>query len=181
MSSYQYRKSHCGDKTVVRSSYLHNGISYTGKMSSLYWIRALVAITAITVTVHYRSCQVTGNLWKARSQNASLPHRWIYNANHKQWIIQTPKQYFSLLRTIRHIIDGWTQWSLGNLNLQPWTELSWFNWVNINIIVANGLAPYITRTSAAMILTMPGKLGKSWPYARKDFNYLRHVCVEEWH
>ena len=42
MSSYQYRKSHCGDKTVVRSSYLHNGISYTGKMSSLYWLRALL-------------------------------------------------------------------------------------------------------------------------------------------
>ena len=41
MSSYQYRKSHCGDKTVVRSSYLHNGITYTGKMSSLYWIAAL--------------------------------------------------------------------------------------------------------------------------------------------
>ena len=39
MSSYQYRKSHCGDKTVVRLSYLHNGISYTGKMSSLYWIK----------------------------------------------------------------------------------------------------------------------------------------------
>ena len=39
--SYQYRKSHCGDKTVVRSSYLHNGISYTGKMISLYRIRAL--------------------------------------------------------------------------------------------------------------------------------------------
>ena len=41
MLSYQYRKSYCGDKTVVRSSYLHNGISYTGKMSSLYWIGAL--------------------------------------------------------------------------------------------------------------------------------------------
>ena len=38
MSSYQYRKSHCGDKTVVRSSYLHNGNSYSGKMTSLYWI-----------------------------------------------------------------------------------------------------------------------------------------------
>ena len=37
MSSYQYRKSHCGDKTVIRSSYLHNGISFTGKMPSLYW------------------------------------------------------------------------------------------------------------------------------------------------
>ena len=37
MSSYQYSKSHCGDKTVLRSSYLHKGIPYTGKMSSLYW------------------------------------------------------------------------------------------------------------------------------------------------
>ena len=36
----QNRKSHCGDKTVVRS-YLHNGISYTGKMASLYWISPL--------------------------------------------------------------------------------------------------------------------------------------------
>ena len=42
MTSYQYRKSHCGDKTILRPSYLHNGISYTGKMTSLYWIRALV-------------------------------------------------------------------------------------------------------------------------------------------
>ena len=41
MLSYQYRKSHCGDKMVVRTSYLHNGISYTGKTTSLYWIRAL--------------------------------------------------------------------------------------------------------------------------------------------
>ena len=40
MSSYQYRKSHCGDKTILRPSYLHNGISYTGKKTSLYWIRA---------------------------------------------------------------------------------------------------------------------------------------------
>ena len=36
MPSYRYRKSHCGDKTVVRSSYLHNGISFTSKMTSLY-------------------------------------------------------------------------------------------------------------------------------------------------
>ena len=41
MTSYQYRKCHCGDKTILRPSYLHNGISYTGKMTSLYWIRAL--------------------------------------------------------------------------------------------------------------------------------------------
>ena len=42
MSSYQYGKSHCWDKMVIRSYYLHNGISYTGKMSSLYWIRAKI-------------------------------------------------------------------------------------------------------------------------------------------
>ena len=42
MPSYQYKKFHCGDKTVVRSSHLHNGISYTGKTTSLYWISALI-------------------------------------------------------------------------------------------------------------------------------------------
>ena len=35
MSSYQYGKSHCGDKMVIRSSYLHNGISY--EMNPGHW------------------------------------------------------------------------------------------------------------------------------------------------
>ena len=39
MPSYHYRKSHCGDKTILRPSYLYNGISHTGKVASLYWIR----------------------------------------------------------------------------------------------------------------------------------------------
>ena len=50
MSSYQYRKSRCGDKTVVRSAYLHNGISYTSKMVSFYWIGPL--------EVHYKYTSV---------------------------------------------------------------------------------------------------------------------------
>ena len=50
IASEQYGKSHCGDKTVVRSSYLHNGISYTGKMASLYWFRpqALWTLSELT-------------------------------------------------------------------------------------------------------------------------------------
>ena len=40
MPSYQYRKSHCGDKTVVRSSYLYNGISYTGKITVLSYFKS---------------------------------------------------------------------------------------------------------------------------------------------
>ena len=43
MSSYQYRISHCGDKTVLRPSYLHKGISYTGKTTSLYWIEVQIS------------------------------------------------------------------------------------------------------------------------------------------
>ena len=38
------------DKTVVRSSYLHNGISYTGKMISLYWIGALLVYLDLIVS-----------------------------------------------------------------------------------------------------------------------------------
>ena len=35
--SYPYRKYQCGDKTILRSSYLHNGNAYTGTMVFLYW------------------------------------------------------------------------------------------------------------------------------------------------
>ena len=45
MTSYQYRKSHCGDKTIFRPSYLHNGFSSTDKMTSLYWIKAQGAVS----------------------------------------------------------------------------------------------------------------------------------------
>ena len=38
-SSYQYTKFHCADKTVIKWSYLHNGIFYTGNMASLYWTK----------------------------------------------------------------------------------------------------------------------------------------------
>ena len=31
-----YRKSHCGDKTILPPSYLDNGISNAGKIKSLY-------------------------------------------------------------------------------------------------------------------------------------------------
>ena len=42
MSSCQYWKSHCGDKTVERSFYLHNGIPYTAKMASLHWTSHMI-------------------------------------------------------------------------------------------------------------------------------------------
>ena len=57
MLSYQYRKSHCGDKTILRRSYLHNGISYTGEVTSIYRIRALVTIRCPRVTI-FSPCTV---------------------------------------------------------------------------------------------------------------------------
>ena len=41
---YQYKKSHYGNKTIYRPSYLRNVIPYTGKTVSWYWIGGLIAM-----------------------------------------------------------------------------------------------------------------------------------------
>ena len=57
MTSYQCRKSHCGDKTIWWTSHLHSGISYTVKMTSLYWDGALASVAwksnHISTVSHY--------------------------------------------------------------------------------------------------------------------------------
>ena len=80
MSSYRYRKSHCGDKTVVRSSYLHNGISYTGKMTSFYWIRAL------GVKGHGNNLCITGPLWGEATSHwrTTSGPLWAESARHRR-------------------------------------------------------------------------------------------------
>ena len=70
MSSYQCRKSHCGDKTVIRSSYLHSGISYTGKMSSLYWIGAQVSCV-LNPAIQPRAWQIP-NCWLAQLTKSDI-------------------------------------------------------------------------------------------------------------
>ena len=59
-TSCQYRKSHCGDKAILRPSYFHNGISYTGNMSSLYWIKALVVMFP-NMYIHCRLHSISEN------------------------------------------------------------------------------------------------------------------------
>ena len=53
MLSYQYRKSHYGDKMAVRSSYLYNGNSYAGKRTSLHWFSPLVRHKCIEEHGHH--------------------------------------------------------------------------------------------------------------------------------
>ena len=74
MPTYRYRKSHRGDKTIFRPSYLHNGISYTGKMTSLYWIGAcnlfiyhtplLVMCVIETLLWRHNECDGISNCWR---------------------------------------------------------------------------------------------------------------------
>ena len=75
MSSYQYKKSHCGDKTILRPSYLHNGIYYTGKMTYLYWIRAQETTTAAGGTKFTWACRyssLTAKLIVVQESNRML-------------------------------------------------------------------------------------------------------------
>ena len=51
MYSYQCSESHCGDKTIKRSSYIYNGSSYTGKATPLYWIRVLDVLGSYGIIV----------------------------------------------------------------------------------------------------------------------------------
>ena len=82
MSSYQDRKSHCGDKTIFRPSDLHNGISYTGKMTSLYWIRAQGfegdgAVECEGKWPVTTACHVTRGLRVTAVVNVKVSDRWL--------------------------------------------------------------------------------------------------------
>ena len=83
MSSYQYGKSHCGDKTVVRSSYLHNGISCTGKMSSLYWFGPLYLCPFVREIHLPRGARIFSddlfNIAVADALNSKLPYNSLAN------------------------------------------------------------------------------------------------------
>ena len=85
MSPYQYRKSHCGDKTVVRSSYLHNGISYTVRChlyieSGPWWpflgyylgVLSISQFTTVHLKIRYTQMKYMGN-WSSNSYHMTFP------------------------------------------------------------------------------------------------------------
>ena len=97
MSSHKYRKSHCGDKTILRLSYLHNGFSYTGKMTSLYWIRAqmFLVIKMLLKRWYVRLCPFcrdeSMHLWLCVS-GAPCPY-WnrLLASGHVCWLVMCEK------------------------------------------------------------------------------------------
>ena len=111
MPSYQYRKSNCVDnKTILRSSYLHNGISYT----SLYWIRALEVILPLMLCtlpiVHcadQRKHQSPASLAFVR-----VIHRLPVNSLHKWPITQEMFPFGDVTMTVKMVDFECTKWIL---------------------------------------------------------------------
>ena len=89
MSSYQYRKSHCGDKTVERSFYLHNGISYTGKTIYFYWVGAQVEFD---------------NNWKGHIDTNVTPLWFIHHQRMMQCFLSDVGQLENLAEFLFHIL-----------------------------------------------------------------------------
>ena len=101
MFSYQYRKSHCGYKTVVRSSYLQNGISYTGKMTSLYWIGALMS------NLWYKCHQMKKMFFFVSSCSCLCPIHWSQVLS-QEWRCTTSEWSTILLPTkVQFILEVW--------------------------------------------------------------------------
>ena len=95
MTSYQYKKSNCGDKMILWLAYLHNEISYTGKMTSLYWIRALGISRYVLDLVPPKHSSDGGNvLCMCNSINSLAPGKFEWNFRH-------------LIFQIISVIDGW--------------------------------------------------------------------------
>ena len=86
VSSFQYRKSHCGDKTILRLSYLHNGISYTGKTTSLYWIRALDAILKMEFSILFYFLESSDHLMMMPSDECQGTLLMISQYEFRYWL-----------------------------------------------------------------------------------------------
>ena len=112
-SSFQYRKSHCGEKTVVRSSYLHNGISYTGKMSFLYWIGPLVFVISAVACVETASYRAGTNISSippeatAGNNTLMIKDNVIDRIPRDAFITYSNLKYLTLVRnSLRYIEEG---------------------------------------------------------------------------
>ena len=89
---------HFGDKTVLRPSYLHNEISFTGKTSSLYSIRAQVCYSLHITDPGDPSSQVTDSI-------TSITYVILYTTSRH---CPVPWQYITgIMPLIHNLLFGW--------------------------------------------------------------------------
>ena len=90
MSSYQYRKSHCGVKSILPSSYLYNRISYTYRTTSLYWIGVQVLTDrGLEMHAQWRNCEITIDMIYWNDVNNATIHCHLASYSSQKW----PKSY----------------------------------------------------------------------------------------
>ena len=77
--SYRHGKFHCEDKTVIWSSYLHDGIYYTWKTAFLYLIRHLVSKFLFTYMEFDMMTSANGNIFRVTGHLCRVftGPRWI--------------------------------------------------------------------------------------------------------
>ena len=107
MSSYQYRKSHCGDKTILWSSYLHNGISFTDKMASLYWICPLILHEAGAQAFRHHFVNAPSQ-WET-TLHCNVVSHWLGAYKNDPWLCKCSQQ--------QTMITCWTHWPLGDVKV----------------------------------------------------------------
>ena len=118
MTPYQYRKSYCGDKTILRPSYLHNGI-FHGK-TSLYWLGALYVLLTWRIDYCRKEKQQKGLLGKYPLVNATLmsnrysKYNYIWKSLKKRI---APKYFLFLLCVHGSLIHDHDQWAKSSTNI----------------------------------------------------------------
>ena len=147
MLSNEYRNSHCADKTVVKPSYLHKGIPYTSRITSLHWIRAQVICGSIhsgTVTLEdqfsdvrlqlpgahlFMACQRKRPLGTWGVIYGMVPiKQWRYWAEIVEPVTTDPECFVNLCA---FLVEGLCEILSSEVQLdklRTW-ELSWDGWV----------------------------------------------------
>ena len=122
-------KSHCGDKTILRPLYLHNGISYTGKMTSLYWNSALeFRLSSTNPSIYFlfqvRSSSPMFSCWSWLAYRSSswssawdsLPHWDLY---HIGKLTHSSKVSHTIHGWANGLVQNWRQANVGANYLNP--------------------------------------------------------------
>ena len=133
MLSYQYKKSRCEDQTVVRSSFLHNRISCTGKMSAIHWpaphpqMEYLIHASVIaghveTISANEGGCYMCNVFFHWPRQILHIWHLHSLAEIVLTWTEMTETESWALIQYKDVVLPAY----LTVLRLKPWM-LEWHN------------------------------------------------------
>ena len=122
---HQYKKLKCGDKTILWPTYIHTGISFTGKNISLHWIRALFYV---------EWCSTISSFLPTAMFAVPTGFRSVLTWHvYKQWRSNRKRWRYNIMRNIYHQdIEIWKVISISKLNV-----LSLVIWITLSLSVSS--------------------------------------------